>query len=99
MQKIMQMELKIREHLKSKGMTQRALASSLGVSEQTIGNILSGRVAPSLDTLERIAEALNVEIWQLFRQQEQTGKEDNNISTCTCPHCGKKIYIKNTVSS
>ena len=92
------MELKIRDYLKDKGMTQRALASSLGVSEQTIGNIISGRVAPSLDTLERIAEALDIEIWQLFRQQDGNAP-DKEFSVGICPHCGKKIYIKNTITT
>lgn len=92
------MDLAIRDYLKEKGMTQRTLASSLGVTEQTIGNITSGRVAPSLDTLEKIAEVLGVEIWQLFKQQETEKEDVNDYVVSQCPHCGKKIYIKNVVT-
>ncbi|WP_374693547.1 helix-turn-helix domain-containing protein [Bacteroides thetaiotaomicron] len=53
-----------------------------------MSNIVNGKSAPSLETLERIANALEVDITELF---EQPKKDSVSIS---CPHCGKSINIK-----
>jgi len=42
------------------GMTQAKLASRLHVSRSQVANIEGGRFAPSIQTLEEIARALNV---------------------------------------
>jgi transcriptional regulator with XRE-family HTH domain len=44
-----------------KGLTQRALADAVGLSEHAIYLFESGRTAPSLDTLKRLAQALGVQ--------------------------------------
>ena len=41
-------------------------------------------------TLEKVAEALDVPMWQLFASPEEV-KDDTN--TITCPHCGGKIHF------
>lgn len=55
---------RIKDILKEKGVTQQALADSLGVSRSAIVKMLAGN--PSQETLEKIASALNVPMWQLF---------------------------------
>ena len=57
--------MRIKEILKEKGITQQELADMLGVSHQSIKQTLN---APSVttSTLEKIATALNVPMWQLF---------------------------------
>ena len=78
------MELRIKEICKKKGITQKHLASLIGITPVGLAKSLSGNT--TLSTLERIATALNVPIQDLFAP-----------SACgaalTCPHCGKEIQI------
>lgn len=55
---------RIREAIKAKGMTQAELAAKLGISRVALNNQLD---KPSYPTLEKIAVALDVPIWQLFK--------------------------------
>ena len=41
-------------------------------------------------TLEKVAEALDVPMWQLFASPEEV---KNDANTITCPHCGGKIHF------
>lgn len=50
---------KIEERLRAMKMSQRDLAASLGVSEVTVSRWLSGERNPSIETMNRIAQALN----------------------------------------
>ena len=50
---------RIDEKLKSKNMTQRDLAIKLDVTEVTVSRWLSGERDPSIETLHRIADALD----------------------------------------
>ena len=52
--------------------TQESLAEKIGVSSQNINDIEGKRRFPRTDTLVKIAEALNVEVYQLFIPQDQT---------------------------
>ncbi|GHT00792.1 transcriptional regulator [Synergistales bacterium] len=60
------MELRIKEVLKEKGLTSVWLASQIGITQPNTSNIVSGKSKPSLETLEKIASALNVSIIELF---------------------------------
>jgi transcriptional regulator with XRE-family HTH domain len=52
--------------------TQESLAEKIGVSSQNINDIEGKRRFPRTDTLVKIAEALNVEVYQLFIPQNIT---------------------------
>ena len=52
--------------------TQESLAEKIGVSSQNINDIEGKRRFPRTDTLVKIAEALNVEVYQLFIPQNKT---------------------------
>jgi transcriptional regulator with XRE-family HTH domain len=52
--------------------------SRIGLSQHINGN-------PSVGVLERIAEALNVPVTELFEQPSS--------DTITCPYCGGKIKV------
>lgn len=52
--------------------TQESLAERIGVSSQNINDIEGKRRFPRTDTLVKIAEALNVEVYQLFIPQDKT---------------------------
>ena len=79
------MNLLIKEALKSNGKTAVWLAGEIGITQPNMSNIVSGKSNPSLDTLEKIATALNVPISELF---EQPGNDVIN-----CPYCGGKIKV------
>lgn len=83
--------MRIKELLKEKGMTQQALADKVGVSYQSMKQTLN---APSVttSTLEKIATALDVPLWQLFASPEEVSTDsDNNV--LTCPKCGTKLKV------
>ena len=79
------MELRIKEVLKEKGITAVWLASQIGITQPNMSNIVSGKSKPSLDTLERIAVALDVPITELFEQPA--------TDIINCPYCGNKIKV------
>lgn len=56
-----------------------------------LAQIVAGK--PSYTTLEKIADALDVEIWELLVSKDEiVGKKDG--LSLTCPHCGKNVNIK-----
>lgn len=67
--------MRIKELLKEKGITQQELSDILGVSYQSIKQTLN---APSVttSTLEKIATALNVPLWQLFASPDDVKGEE-----------------------
>lgn len=58
--------LRIKELCKKQGMTLQGLASVVGISQNSISGLATGKQKPSFDTLEKLASALNVEIGELF---------------------------------
>lgn len=75
--------LRVKEILKEKGQTQKDLAQKMGVAEISLSRSINGN--PNLETLQKIADALEVEISELF-----TAKETDVI---TCPKCGSKFKL------
>lgn len=67
---------RIREERKRNRLTQERLAELVDLSVDYIGYIERGKQAPYLKTLERIAKALNVEVYELFIFEEwRKGKD------------------------
>lgn len=56
----------IRQHRERAGLSQAELGDKVGKALETIGRIERGKLSPSLETLEAIAIALNVDIRDLF---------------------------------
>lgn len=56
----------IQEAIRRKGITQRELAMKLGVSVQAVNATVRGRAVPSEKQLRRYAEALKVDIKDLY---------------------------------
>jgi transcriptional regulator with XRE-family HTH domain len=52
-------------------LTQEQLAEKLGVSVNFIGQVERGENAPSFDTLQKIAEVLEVDVSELFLPSEK----------------------------
>jgi len=79
------MELRIKEVLKEKGLTAVWLASQIEITQPSMSGIMNGKIKPSIDTLERIALALNVPVTELFEQPA--------TDIINCPYCGNKIKV------
>ena len=62
------MELRIKDVLKEKKVTVVSLAGMIGITQPNMSNIVNGKSTPSLETLEKIASALEVDITELFGQ-------------------------------
>lgn len=76
---------RIKEAIKEKGYSITSLAEKMKIKRESLSRMI---VSPSYPTLLKIAEALNVPLWQLF-----TTKEENGIPL-VCPHCGKPIKVE-----
>ena len=61
---------RIRAHRTARGLNQEKLAELIGRSTETISNIERARTLPSLPTLERLAQSLDVSLAELFDQAE-----------------------------
>jgi transcriptional regulator with XRE-family HTH domain len=70
--------------LKEKHLSKTDLAKRMKLSRESLYRILSGN--PTLDNINKLADALGVPITDLFEQP--TG------DTITCPKCGAKLEIK-----
>lgn len=82
---------RIKEILKEKGLTVNQLADMLEISRQALSKQIQGKML--VETAQRIAEALDVPMWQLFASPEEVRPKKDGLSL-TCPHCGKSINIK-----
>ena len=80
------MNLRVKEICKEKGITIQELADNMEMKRESLSRAINGN--PTLETLEKIASALGVNISELFDQPK------NNSAGITCPHCGKNINIK-----
>ena len=67
------MELRIKDVLKEKKVTVVSLAGMIGITQPNMSNIVNGKSTPSLETLEKIANALGVDITELFAPSSSDG--------------------------
>ena len=81
--------LRIKEICAQKGVTQKALSEMVGVSTTSLSRIITSEQKPSLDTLEKIASALSVEVSELFSAPKE--------GVIHCPKCGTEIELTTNV--
>ena len=60
----------LRQILKERRITIGQLSEISGISQANLSNYMTGKVSPTLDTLNRIAKSLNIDISDLFRKEE-----------------------------
>lgn len=84
------MSLRIKEVMKKKGLSVQDVAERMGISRVGLSQHINGN--PSVEVISRIAEALEVEMWELFASKEEIVDKDKN--TITCPKCGAKFELK-----
>lgn len=78
------MKLRVLEVCKNKGLTLKELSEKLGISNVGLSQQINGN--PTIDTLQKIADALNVPITDLFDQPK--------ANVFNCPKCGAKLNIE-----
>ena len=54
--------MEIHELREKRGLSQRELAERLGTTQSAVARLEAGNVSPSLPTLDKVAEALGVEL-------------------------------------
>lgn len=77
-------KFRILELCKQKGITQKDLAEKIGMTPVGLAKAANGN--PTFETLEKIAEGLNVPVPELFAPQP--------MNTITCPKCGTVLEVK-----
>lgn len=75
---------RIKHLCKEQGIHLQDLANRLGISATSLSQAIN-QPYPQLQTLERIATALGLEVVDLFEPSERGAHR--------CPHCGKPIEI------
>ena len=75
--------------LSEKGMTKAMLAEKMGIRSQNVNVSLRN---PTEDTMRKIADALGVEMWELFT--EKPTNHESNGNTMVCPKCGSEFVLK-----
>jgi transcriptional regulator with XRE-family HTH domain len=81
----------VKKICKERGITQKELAAKLNIQTISLHNTLRGQY-PQLQTLERIAAALEVHITDLFEQPHAPVEYPTH--TIKCPHCDRKIHLQ-----
>ena len=69
------MDNRIKEILSKKNMTAKELATITGISSVSLYNIINGKQEASANTLNAIAQSLNVPFWQLFVSPDNISQE------------------------
>ena len=89
------MKLRIKELMEEKGVTSVSMAAAIGVHKVSFSNIINGKINPSAETLEKIADALGVEMWELFKSKNEIASEiaEEKKNAIPCPYCGKDIDV------
>ena len=64
------MKLRLKEILAQSHITLNDFAISSGLSQSNLSNYLNGNISPTLDTLNRIAENLGIDITELFKEKD-----------------------------
>lgn len=90
-------ELRIKDILKEKGLTSKALAERLGKAPQYVNNIINGGKGVSLNTLNDIATELNVPISSLFADFTLLRKVEGINDFVAFVKYGRNTYHADTI--
>lgn len=77
------MNLRIKEVCEQKGISVAELGRMMGVARSSIHTIINNG-NPTIETLDKIAKTLDVDITTLFETEGEEG-------VIICPNCGKKF--------
>ena len=85
--------MNIKKTIKENGWTLESLRAKMQeiegheVKQSSMSRIVNS-ANPTVETLQRLANAMGVNVCLFFNQSEQMG------ASLVCPHCGKPINIK-----
>ena len=81
----------IKKIRREKHISQEKLAEYCGTSASYIGLMETYKNIPKLSTIERIAQAMNVPVLELFTHPESSQNDDGTSSDKTCLSPEKKV--------
>ncbi len=64
------MEIRLKEILRQRGITLKDFASQSGISASNLSNYLNGKISPTLETLKKIANTLDIDVVELFKEKD-----------------------------
>ena len=67
---------RVRAYRKLRHLTQKQLAAAMGKTVDTVSNIERGTNSATIDTANHVANALDVELWELFRYPPPSAEEE-----------------------
>ena len=79
----------IKRVIKEKGFTLEQTATKMGISRITLMQSLSGN--PTVNTLQRVADAIGCRVVDFFADEIETSKITPDFK---CPHCGGSLDIQ-----
>ncbi len=86
--------LNISELLQQKHITQKQLAQKVKMKPSSVSRVLSGKYNLKLDTIKKIAKALNVSYEYLTDNKNFSEKENENSDSETSENLKKKLLYK-----
>lgn len=72
-------EIRIKDIMSAKGFTNTSLAEKMGVTKQAVGKMVKAE-SLTLITLQKIADALDVPIWQMFVSKDEIVKKKSDFA-------------------
>lgn len=84
------MSLQLKRILEQRKLSILALSKMTGITQANLSNIVNGKASPKLEILERIANALEIETWQLLKDENH----NDSVPTFTCPKCLTTFELK-----
>jgi len=63
--------IRLKDILKERNLTLSAFAEQVGISQSNLSNYINGNISPTLETLDKIAKALNIRVTELFKENEE----------------------------
>ena len=64
------MQIRLRDILQDRNLTIQQFSELSGISQSNLSNYMNGRISPTLDTLNKIADTLNIDLTELFKKRD-----------------------------
>lgn len=80
------MDLRLKEIIKEKGISLVALHEKTGIEKGNLSNIVNNKKNPTVETLEKIANALDIPVFELFVDRK-------TLAEFICPKCGAEMQL------
>ena len=86
--------MRIKEAMAEKQVTSAWLAEKIGISKVAMSNIVTGKNDPSVETLLKISEALEVSILYLLEMDNEIAiKKVYSLPQMWCRVCSKRKHL------